>query len=328
MKSLKFITAGSLMLALAGCFKEDYSYCPPEGEVEVNNVTLNFAMPDNGHDISDVRAASTAIYDADGELVQLIQTNAANHAEFQGVKTRLAPGQYRVISWGNTGTNTAHRNVDYHYTPGAEAHVTYGDSASGSVGTGDDLFYAPNTVNAARTRMGTGAGNSEGEYVMTVTEKGHEGTLNFRPAHRHVEIYVKNFNDGEGGTTPIVELTDLPHGLTFGGMQHIEDGEHVTAQMTTDMVDVGKDGEEGRFALSRFDTFHFHLNEVDTDVNIINPLNGEVVETIHLHDWYAAETDDPDETHEIKLLVEFLGATDVRVSIPGWGAEDVDYGTF
>jgi hypothetical protein len=103
----------------------------------------------------------------------------------------------------------------------------------------------------------------------------------------------------------------------------------VTAEMPSAMVNVGKDGEEGRFAMSRFNTFYFHLNEVDTDVDIINPANGEVVSTIHLHDWHAAETDDPedDDRHTLQLLVEYLGNADVKISVPDWESREVDYGT-
>ncbi len=327
MKSLKTIAFASVMLALTGCFAEDYSFCPP-----VENVTLNFRLPDGDGGactfLDNVQSATTAIYNQNGDLVQLIATTGEQHQRFKGIVTALEPGEYRVISWGNTGTHTDHTDLEYHYKPDRNAHISYNTIEDGKVGSADALYYAPNTVNHRHgrgTRLGTGSGNDAGEYEMTVTRRGHEGTLDFRHAHRTVNVYVRNFNDGEGGHTPVVRLTDLPHGLNFGGMSLIQGAERVNAELNTEMVTV--DGKQ--YARASFNTFLFHLEDVETDVQVINPLSGEIVPfgTVHLHDLHDPAADDPDSTEPIEITIEFMGDTEVEVTIPDWDPEEVDYGT-
>jgi hypothetical protein len=174
--------------------------------------------------------------------------------------------------------------------------------------------------------VGTGAGNETGEYIMTVSEKGHEGTLDFRHAHREVRVRVKNFSDGEGGHTPIVQLTDLPHGLTFGGMKPIVDGDRVHIEVTSVM------GEDG-WAVADFETFIFDMENQETDIHLINPVTGAVVDpaSLHLHDAVNPDDYDPDspdpEERNIQVDIEFLGDTEVKVTIPAWESVPVDYGT-
>jgi hypothetical protein len=330
MKSVKTIMAGCVMMfALTGCFKEDTSVCPPE-----NNVTINYVLPTvNGYDsfLDEVIAATTAIYDEEGELVAIHETNNDHHLSHKGLRLNLEPGVYRVISWGNTDstdkTGAVHRNLEYHYKPDADAVVTYSEIIDGKVGhMADELYYGPNTVDM--TRMGTGEGNESGEYILTVTEKGHYGTINFRHAYRRVEVYVKNFDDGNGGTTPDIQLTDLPAGLMFGGMKPIDGGERVYAEVSTEMVTVTEDGEENRYAQAELSSFYFHLNDHEIDVNVINPATGSTVFTTHLHDNIAPETDDPEGEMVLRILIEFLGDTEVTVTVPDWSAEDVDHGFF
>ena len=327
MKSLKTIAFAAVTLALTGCFAEDYSFCPPE--VPVENVTLNFRLPTGPGEactfLDNVQSASTAIYNQNGDLIQLIETTDAHHREFQGIKTTLEPGEYRVISWGNAGGYTDHNNTDYHYRPGTNANVSYKTVTDGCVGNCDALYYAPNTVDHhhGNTRVGTGHGNEAGEYEMTVSQLGHVGTLDFRHAHRVVNVYVRNFNDGQGNTTPTVRLTDIPDGLNFGGMSLIQGGQKVNAELSSEMVTV--DGKQ--YAMASFNTFLFHLMDTESDVELLHPSTGEVVYTAHIHDVHDPAADDPDSTDPVEIVIEFFGDTAVEVTIPDWDPEEVDYGT-
>ncbi len=339
MKNFKVIAFASVMLALTGCFAEDYTYCPPE---DFDNVTLSFRLPEETRADSFydriTSSVVTVIYNEEGQLVQQHTTTNDHHRDFQGIKTKLPVGTYRVVSWGNVGENPTYSNLDRHYfDDGLFAQFTYSHIDDGRVSHGDELFYAPNTV-VNGTRMGAGEGNADGEYIMTVSEKGHEGTLDFCHAHRHVEIYVKNYNDGEGGSTPIVRLNGLPHGLSAVGMKHIpesEGGQAGSAELPCEMVEIGKDGEEGWFALAAFNTFHFRMNCDNGDdeyyeygnitVDIINPLTGEMsCDTVNMNEHIE---EDNDVSKPLRLLVEFLGDLGIQVTIPNWKLEGVGYET-
>lgn len=324
MKSIKTILAVFAMLALTGCFSDDNSVCPPD-----SNVTLHFRMPDDDVErsfLGNGLTAITAIYDESGELVEEVITIDQHYQVFKGITLSLDPGTYRVVSWGNTGVNTVHNDIDYNYKDGADAVVTYKDIVDGKIQHGGDaLYYAPNSVSP--TRVGTGEGNEAGEYIMTVTDKGHEGTLYFRHAHRRLDVFVKNFNDGTGSTTPIVQVANIPQGLTFTGMKPI-DKDLITAEVQTETVTVERDGKEVDYALAPIHGFYHKVGDHDTEIHIINPLTGEVVYTTKLHEHIDPDTDDPEKDVVIQLLIEFLGDTEVDVTIPDWNIDDVDYGIF
>ncbi len=312
------------MLVLTGCFSDDISLCPP---LNNDNVTLNFRLPADNVDctfLDNVFTAVTAVYDEGGELVREVVTTSAHHLSFKGVRMNLPPGEYRVVSWGNTGSHTSHLDIDFNYKDGADAVVTYNDIVDGKIRHGGDaLYYAPNSV--SMSRMGTGQGNEDGEYIMTVSEDGHEGTLDFRHAHRRLDVFVKNFNDGEGSQTPVVQTANIPQGLSFTGMKPI-DRDLVTAELQSEMVTVEYDGKEEYYALAAVHGFYQKVGDYDTVINIVNPRTGATVYTTMLQEHFDPETDDPEKDVIIQLLIEFLGDTEVEVTIPGWGNEDVTPG--
>ncbi len=184
------------MLAMTGCFAEDYSYCPPE-----TNVILHFRLPDEAGTkectfLDNIFTAHTAIYAADGTLVQTHSTDDGHHHDFKGLRLSLSPGTYRVVSWGNHGTNTNMYGHENAYTADIPSRVTYGTiNTVGGVrmtGNGDELYYAPRTVGTTRANAPTGEAE---HYVMVVDPvTGHEGTLDFGHAHRSIEVFVRGFS--------------------------------------------------------------------------------------------------------------------------------------
>jgi hypothetical protein len=308
----------------------------------VNNVVINYVLPHQTLGdvfLDNVLTTNTAIFDEEGTLVMDTITSSAHHLSFKGIRIYLEPGNYRLVSWGNTGTNTTLRDVETHYIADQpNGYVTYDAIIDGMVDDSDLLFYAPNTVDT-RADAGTGEGNSTGEFLLTVTEEGHNSTLNFRHAHRRVEIYVKNFDDGTGSITPDIRLTGLPRGLTFIGMKDIDlddkitDDAHVSTVMPTESVRGTIGGQEGNYAFAPFHSFFFNVDEqfeMEEEeiiyVNVVNPRTGATVYTTPLRDHIPYGQDNPDSNQPIMLLVEFLGNTEVSVTIPDWDEIDVGHG--
>lgn len=321
----------ALPLVLAGCVAEDRSDCPPE-----MNVTLHFRLPDHTAPggcsfMEKITTATTAIYnDATGEMIESITTFGTHHSEFQGLRLRLDPGTYRVVSWGNSGGGT--RMNDHHavYTHG-HGHICYSDITDGMACNGDALYYAPNSVKITRegrrTRQSSSqsGGNDLGEYIMVVDpQTGHEGTLDYRHAHRHIEVFVKGFSGSDGSSTPVIRLNGLPEGLTFLGMER--HGENlVSSELASQMVSVGIGGRQGEFALSPFRVFYLHAGDYNIGVDVIDPATGELAYSTMLNDHIDEEDDDPENEVTIQLLIEFKGAH-IEVSIPSWDPKDIDYG--
>ena len=306
-----------VLLTLSGCFKEDFSFCP----LDVN-VNIRYALPDGNGGytfMQDITTVTTAVFDDEGALVQTITTNTPDHRIFQGIRIKLAPGNYRLISWGNSDENTVLNNIPNCYTT-ANSIISYNNIVNGHVGNCDPVYYAPNTVRTAR------AGNLDGEFVFTVKQnESYDGLLNFRNAHRRVEVFVKGY-DVDGVTTPNIELTGLPASLTFLGMNSIVGGNLVSAELQSYLTFVNENGKSTPYAMAPFTVFYFLARYYDIGINIINPKTGEIIYSTKLNDHINPYVDNPDKI-VLQLVLEFKNGT-VEITIPSWGADDVDYGIF
>jgi hypothetical protein len=315
-----------------------------------NNIILDFRLlNEDGEELfmENITSTRTAIYDdGTGMLVEEVFTTAADHELRQGITLTLSPGVYRVLSWANMGENTStagdhtalyldnYPDIYPDYPDGPIVTYTGAGDNDYMVGNGDRLFYAPSSV--VPTRRGnlppTRQGNSDGEYIMVVDEGGYEGILDFRHAHRTIEVYVKGFRAEGDVFNPTVRISGLPGGLTYLGMGRLTDYPTATSTLRSEPVTI--EDEEGVFALAAFDTFLFRMNEEEEMVlDIIDPVNENQVYSATLWDLLteAGEdptADDPDKFEPIRVLIEFLSLDEVEVKIPGWNTGDVGYGFF
>lgn len=295
----------TLSLTLTGCFGEDYSFCPPDQRV----VTLHFRLPnpiDNSGDTFKqyINGATTAIYDAEGNLVQVVESDETTLEAFQGLRLNLAPGTYKVVSWGNSGglthINALNTPLDVH------TYLDYRTLKDGRIaGTGDPLYYGPNST--------------DGIFEFTVDpEKGYTGTVDFRHAHRNVEVYVEGFKGSDNSTTPTVRLTGLPAGLDFVGMGRIDQPD-VDAQAGSRMGTY----QSTLYALSDLTTFYFGLKDYTIGVELLDPATGAVVYTTTLNKHINPDTDDPKLQRTLQLFIDLSGIdVAVSVKVPAWGNED------
>lgn len=320
MKKFLLIALFGAAMTLTGCFDEDFSFCPPVEPVEpVENVVLHFRLPDpvtrEGDTFADdISTVTTVIYDAADSLVQSIVTDADDHAAFQGLRLALDPGEYQVVSWGNT--SDVRTKFNHLLTARDErTWLDYHTITAGVTGNGDPLYYGPGFA-ADGTRA------AAQHYTLTVDPvTGHESTLDFSHAHRRVEVYVRGFSGSDGSTTPTVRLTGLPAGLEFLGMSRLtQDNDPVTSELVSRRVTLASKD----YALAPFDVFYLHLADYDIGVELLDPVTGEVIYTTKLNDHFDAEADKPEEQIVLQLLIEFIGA-EVKVSTPDWDSEDVNY---
>ncbi|MDR2912815.1 MAG: FimB/Mfa2 family fimbrial subunit [Alistipes sp.] len=316
MKTRTILALVGIATILTGCFKEEFAFCPPD-----MNVTLHFRLPDPATRqgdtfLNDISTVTTVIYDdATGALVRTIVTNDADHRVFKGLHLSLAAGTYRVVSWGNSGNGTKFNALDTPYNN--YSWLDYTDIRDNKTGNGDALYYAHHAGTA------TGA---DDEYTMTVDPStGHEGTLDFHHAHRRIEIYVKGFS-ASGSNTPLIRLSGLPTGLSFLGMRPHTSSDRVTSELASQMVTVGASrAAAGAYALSPFNVFYLNTGDYDIGVGLLDPVTGDSVYTTRLNEHIDPLTDNPDNKMVLQLLIEFIGV-EVKVSVPEWKSEDVDYG--
>ncbi len=109
-------------------------------------------------------------------------------------------------------------------------------------------------------------------------------------------------------------------------MHSIEDDESVTSEMPSEMVEGTIDDKEGLYAYAAFNSFFFNIKDQELDVNIVHPQTGELVYTTRVNDYITPDMDDSESNMTLMLLIEFLGNTEVSVSIPEWDTIDVGHG--
>lgn len=320
-KTTPLVTVLAVAMALTGCFREDFSFCPFPDR---NNVVIGFCLPDSKGECSfldNVSAVNTVVYDADGNHVLTKRTETADHQAFKGVRMRLDPGTYRVVCWGNVNDNTVMSGIEGCYNGGG-SHITYKYGGS-SAANGDRVFYAPR-----EGRMTRSGEQAAAEYTMVVDEKtGHSGNVDFTYAHRTLEVYVKGYK--ANGGRPDIEVTELPEGLEFLGMKCLCDGDGkmktVSVRRGTEIVTKKENGADVELAKVVFDVFTFDTDDNNIMVNVLTPGTDETLFGEALTDVIKKDTaNDPDRV-VIEILFTFKGAS-VEVGIPSWGGGDIGTG--
>ncbi len=288
--------------ALTGCFKEDYSFCPPEGIQK--NIRFDFHLEGAENDFLDhITAVDVGIFDGEGKY---IETQRVEMAEF--VELALPAGDYRFIFWGNV-----HDNTDYHELEDGAPHITYSHIDGTTVtGDADKLYYAPHSTPTRAEEA------PHPYYPLAVTETtNHQDDVWFTHAHRTLNISVRGFEDeNDPGALPIIEIEGLPAGHGIFGREELL--EYILAQHTTTLYQ--KDGKD--YAGTSFDTFHFDELDMENIFIVIRDSAGNEIFRVSLADAIDESNTDPNKI-VIDLLITFTIDVGVKITMPGWSGEEV-----
>ncbi len=281
------------VVSLTGCFKQDYSICPPE-----RNVRLDFRLIGEENFTQHVTSVDAYIYDAAGTYLRTERIEEHHLGEHEGMYLTLDPGDYRMVFWANLNGNTS---VTGH--EGDSGEVGHADHRHNDEGVltvnGDQLWYGPSTPPTRATR-----GTPQEHYALSVPEEGeHSDVIHFTHAHRSLEIYVKGLAD-----QPTVDVEGLPVCMEHQGMETKEG----TVNASHETSPVEKDGVG--YAATVFDTLYFE--DMDGIVIVIRNAAGAELYRTTLADAIAQSEADPD-GRVIQLVFTFLNGT-VKVGLPAW----------
>lgn len=321
-KKITFIRTAVLLLVLCsftGCFKEDYSLCPPE-EPKVN-ARLDFRLLNNrGNDVfaDNITSVNIGVFNNEGVYLFTEHLNHAALMNLQGVDLLLTPGKYRIVFWANINENTKIEGLDG--TPQQAApRITYNGIMSRSAlpvcGNGDRVYYAPCESEQSGNYI-------PGEYysLTILPNTPYTDVVYFTHAHRSLEIYIKGLSKNLA-ELPSVEISGLPAGLKYFGMNNlISNPLSVVSSRPTAIVTQN----DIQYAMTRFDTFFFR--EYDNIEIIIRGAGGGEIYRITLADAINQSNADPDKII-ISLILSFMEG-EVSVSLPGWNSGDtgVEFG--
>jgi hypothetical protein len=285
------------LLFHAGCFKQDYSMCPP-----VSNVKLDFRLIGNNDFAGNVASVNSYIYDTMGNHLRTEHLDKNDLDNYQGMSIFLTPGDYRMVFWANVSDTSIAG-----YQDNETGYVRYSELCYNPQGTvttdADKLWYGPCTTQRSEPK-----GIPQEYYQLTVPAEGeYSDEVLFTHAHRSIEIYVEGLP-----SLPTVEIEELPEMLEFQGMDvHTETVK--VFQYTTALEKNGID-----YAFANFDTLYFEDSaEADITVVIHDIDKGEICR-MSLADAIAESGADPTAL-TISLLFKYISGN-VTVTIPGWNS--------
>ena len=187
------------VVLLSACIAESFRYCPMD-----RNIVLKFEYVYNGHDVFDtqVQNVDLFVFNSNNLLVHSTTINAAQLNAFAGTTLTLAPGEYRIVAWGNAmpertafgSVNTGdHFNDAYIGRVGVPRSVVARDRIPFVQGNGDRLHFAP--------------GLAQQEFILTVQSDDLTATLPFARSYIGIEVFVVGFSDYTGeAAAPIIEI--------------------------------------------------------------------------------------------------------------------------
>ena len=207
MKLLRIIPLLSLAALLSACIGET-AYCPTD-----RNIVLKLDLASENGRLGDyMQNADLFIFNANTGVLMYRKSTAVSGDYTLVSLSHLAPGDYRVVAWGNVtpqrtafgSTNTGdHINNAYIGRAGVTRSAVTRDRIPFVPGDGDRLFFAPD--------LGQNA------FTITVPQSGDlTATLPFARAYIGIEVFVVGFNEHTGeAAAPILEIDGASSHFSF-----------------------------------------------------------------------------------------------------------------
>jgi len=294
---------------MQGCLREGYDFCPER--TDRYNVSVGFCLPDKTGTcvfMDKVTSVNVLLFDADGAYTETRTVGATDLTTFKGVRMNLDPGTYRMVAWANMNGSMMFYDLE-----SGSSSISYTDKTGGRCGNSDPVYYAPS---GPRSRA---LGTANSYHEITVDENGHASEIDFRDAHRTLEVYIQGL-ESSGTDVPTIKISGLPEGLYVNGMGHIVDGSGNKLTVYSEQSTESKTVDNTRYDAAKFWSLWF---EEYADVVItIYDKDGDERYSVPLID--VLDESDPDEV-VIRIKIVFKGGS-VDVSVPDWNAGDIGIG--
>ncbi len=285
----------ALTLALTGC---EMVYDDLSGCVWGDNATLIFTLKDGaGADLfpQTITTVDAFIFDADNRLVEHRRFEKSELDEFAGWRLSLPPGDYRVVCWGNMGSNSCFGAMTPGVTTFAQCCAEIDAAATAS---GDEVYYGPK-----KERPATQTDSDMAIYTFSVPRDGsltHEVPL--VRAHRTVNVWVQGV---PYEVTVEIEQLWAQYDFFYNTTDRRVDFTQAAHGVTT------ADGP------AQLAAFHSAFGEITDDmvITVRKASDGTVIATVNLKEFLEANPTALKDTIDILIKFYDLG---VSVSVPSW----------
>ncbi|NDV65249.1 FimB/Mfa2 family fimbrial subunit [Bacteroides sp. 224] len=252
-----------------------------------------------------IHRVNVGIFDEEGRFVRVRGLAKRNLEEFQGVHTRLMPGKYTAVCWGNAFNETALGGLDFRMP--VDEHwlkhpkVLLAENYSGTpktIATNDSLFYGRHTFEIPEM------------YGI------YNDTIHYRPAHITFEVYVHGLESTLPqkpiDNYPIIEFKNLKPGYDW---EMDTQGDYVSyyppVDINTEVVRASCTTKVLRF--TNENPIEIVINEPETHTHPQIPYTINVKKLLHGQLNMIEE----DKEYIIKIGVYFNGLG-VDVKLLGW----------
>lgn len=306
MKIIRYLSALVILaICLASCIRENIDDC--ETPVEID-----FLYFGNGIvDIFPQRIDSVLIFIYDlpsGNLNNTLKLSKTELEERQGTELRLAPGDYRIVCWGNAGDGS---RVDP-----AEGNITSSEYAGGSIPSGiEELYFGDTELTVPRTlRPVKETIIYEASYIMMRVELldfAHLGNSSIDDTS--VPGTFSETSSEEFSITLIHE--NHPALIDFTNTPSEEVTEYVPELA---MHNSHEDSYIADYLVPRFD------NSTDARIGVVRNDTGEVIfdrPLADLMDELGIKIDDRNEQMVNLKLQAIVSGTQITVEVAGWNSE-------
>lgn len=299
------------------CWKtgEDWSLCGVD-----DNFILRFSSQD-GDDMTfqnDIKSVNVFIFDADKHYLTHKQVDKSDLDEFCGITFSIPPGIYHVVCWANVDSNSRLSDMDMNCNY-ENSCLEIMKPSSGLAANGSPIYYAPYKTPTSRSGASefTRTDNDYSLYEIEVSaDNKTEKELFFAKVHRTVQVYIKGYENTElyDGKCPLVRQTngsgkydfllradptpfDLEQATAFG---ETENGEMHIAEFFSPLIPIRN----------------------DMNIDVFHPTQGNVLVSVNLEQFIAANNISDDSVVPIQLTFDPLSAS-VSITMPKWLNNDV-----
>ncbi len=286
-----------LSTVLSGCLDEAYGECL--GENEDTEILFRYTG-DGNTDIfsSRIHIVDVFIFSESGKFIKSFAISKEMLEKYQGMKTYLEEGNYRIVCWGNAFENTQ--------IPALDATKTINDAVlyntvdrNGAYTNGDPLYYGTLRTSQA---------------LKTDRLKTESMIVDFKSSHVKINIYIQGYT---GDVNPPVEVTEIMSEHDFD-MNNRGKKISYSIQPTSQKIE-GEDLLVAVICIPRL------KDDNSIKINIKNPMGGSNLHSINLGDFIRQNDISHDKVNEltIPILVRFKDL-DVEVFVPPWATHPVD----
>lgn len=295
---MKLIRIYSLLLItillVSSCIRDNLDDCGMD-------VELYFEYPDFPERIHKV---NVGIMNENGRLLRVKEVGKGSLLEFQGIKTRLNPGRYIAVCWGNTFEETRIRGLSYDASCYKMCLDHPNCKTEKPICTNDSLFYGKHSFTIPKYE----------KYGV------YKDTILYQPAHITFEFYVFGLESTALGNPssgyPYISINNLKAEYNYEMKIQGDSLTYLPSMYVS---------SKNKLAYTKTHVLRFtNDNPIEIVVSEAVPTHQDIPYTLNLKEFLKDHLVIEEKEEYIIRIGFYFGPTGTQVRLLGWIGVDVD----